>query len=310
MSEAMELPELSVVTGALGYTGKYIARRIISFGGRVRTLTGHPDSPNPFADRLEIAPLDFSDRPGLTRSLTGASTLYNTYWIRFARGDLTFERAVENSRTLIGAAVDAGVGRLVHISITNASADSRLPYFRGKGLVEQAIADSGLSYAIVRPTVIFGREDVLVNNIAWALRRFSAFPVLGDGSYRLQPVFVEDVARIAVDAAQQEGNLVIDAAGPEAFTYEEMVQLIGDKIGSKARTVHTWPGLALLSMKILGFLMRDVVLTHDEVEGLMDGLLASDDEPARETKRLSDWLDEYGDRVGRRYASELARHYR
>lgn len=306
----MASSELSVVTGAFGYTGRYIARRLISFGKPVRTLTGHPDLPNPFGDRLEVGHLDFDDPKGLARGLSGASTLYNTYWIRYERGPVTFQRALENTVTLIKAAEDAGVRRIVHLSITNASADSRLPYFWSKGLAEEAVQRSSLSHAIVRPTLIFGREDVLINNIAWALRWFSAFPIFGEGDYRVQPVFVEDLAKIAMDAAQEDANLVLDAAGPERFTYEEMVRLIADKIGSTARTVHAWPGLVLFSARVLGYFLKDVVLTRDEIDGLMDNLLVSEVNPPLGTTRLGDWLVGYADHVGRAYVSELQRHYR
>ena len=173
----------SVVTGAFGHTGKYTARRLLEQGGIVKTLTPTPASRSPFGDWVEALPLDFCNFDRLVESLRGAATLYNTYWIRFARGTVTHDVAVQDSRILIGAAVEAGVGRIVHISITNPSEDSPLPYFRGKALVEKAIHESGLSYAILRPTVLFSPEDVLTNNIAWFLRRFPAFPIAGSGDY-------------------------------------------------------------------------------------------------------------------------------
>ena len=168
-----------VVTGAFSYTGKYITRRLLAEGHSVRTLTGHPRADDPLASQVEVFPLDFANTDALTRALHGADTLFNTYWIRYSRGAVTFERAVENSMALIAAAADAGVRRIVHISITNASPDSPLPYFRGKGLVEEAIAASALSYAILRPTVNFGVEDILLNNIAWSVRRFPIIPIPG-----------------------------------------------------------------------------------------------------------------------------------
>ena len=176
-SETSNQSELNVVTGAFGYTGKYIARRLLADGIRVKTLTGHPEHPNPFGGEVVAAPFNFDDPPALIEQLSGASILYNTYWVRFSRGEVTFDRAVENTRTLIQAAKDAGVGRIVHISITNPSLNSSLPYFRGKAQVEEAIIDSGISYAIIRPTVIFGIEDILINNIAWLQHSLAAAPI-------------------------------------------------------------------------------------------------------------------------------------
>lgn len=300
---------VNVVTGAFGFTGKYITRRLLSMGKQVKTLTGHAGRGNPFGDHVAVAPFEFENPKGLTRSLGGVATLYNTYWIRFPFGQMTFEKAVDNTRTLIQAAKEAGVRQIVHISITNASEDSDLPYFRGKGRVERVIIESNLSYSIVRPTVIFGAEDILINNIAWLLRRFPIFAVFGSGDYQVQPVFVEDVARVAVDAAGGNGNTVVDAVGPEIYRFDNLVRLIADKVQSRARIVHVNPGLAFSLSRLLGYLVNDVVLTRDEVKGLMSNLLVSGGPPTGHT-RLSDWLAENARHVGTRYASELSRHYR
>jgi len=305
----METPEVNVVTGAFGYTGQYITRRLLARGVRVRTLTGHPGRPNPFGPQVRVYPFHFDRPTELVRSLEGATTLYNTYWVRFNYGAVTFERAVENTRTLIRAAEEAGVRRLVHISITNASPDSPLPYFRGKGLVEEAVKGSRLSHAIIRPTVIFGAEDILINNIAWLLRRFPVFAIFGRGDYRLQPVYVEDVADLAVETGRREDNLVVDAAGPEVYTFEELVRLTAEKLGRKVRLVHVRPGLGLALGRLIGRAVGDVLITADEIKGLMTNLLVSPGPPTCLT-RFSAWLERNASVLGIRYASELARHYR
>jgi NADH dehydrogenase len=305
----MQDAELNVVTGAFGYTGKHIARRLLSMGKRVRTLTGHPERDNPFGREVAAFPFNF-DRPGdLADSLRGATALYNTYWVRFPRGQVTYERAIENTKTLIRAAEEAGVRRFIHISITNASPDSPLPYFSGKALLEQAVMGSKLSYAILRPTVIFGPEDILINNIAWLLRRFPLFTVPGRGDYRVQPIYVEDMAEIAVHAAGEDANMAIDAVGPETYTFDELVRLIAATVRSRAGLVHVPPRPALFLSGLLGLMLRDVVLTRDEILGLAADLLVSGSPPRGRT-RLSEWLDRNASTVGAGYASELKRHYR
>ena len=307
----MKTTELDMVTGAFSYTGKYITKRLLSEGKRVRvlTLTGHPNGEKLFSGEVAALPFNFDNPSQLTKSLQGVTTLYNSYWIRFPYGQVTFNGAVENTRTLIECAEEAGVRRIVHISITNASEESPFPYFREKGLLEKIIIHSKLSYAIIRPTVIFGTEGILINNIAWHLRKLPIFTVPGSGDYRVQPVFVEDLAEIAVNAAQVDDNIVIDAVGPDIYTFDELVRLISGKIRRRVWIVHLMPRLVLLLTKLLGYTLRDVVLTRDEIAGLMSSLIISEGSPTAKT-RLSEWLEQNADNVGVKYASELERHYR
>ena len=300
--------ELNVVTGAFGYTGRYIARALLERGARVRTLTAHPSQPNPFGERAEIAPMDFGSPDGLARSLDGASTLYNTYWIRFPYRGVTFQTAVENTCTLLRAARKAGVRRIVHISITGAAEDSSLPYFRGKGIVEREITRSKLSYLILRPTLIFGIEDVLVNNIAWLLRHFPLFAIPGRGDYRVQPVFVGDLAALAVSGATDADNRIVDAVGPEIYTFRDFVRTIARALGRSALIVPVPPGVALLFSRFIGYALGDVMLTRDEIDGLMASLLVSHAPPTCPTA-LSSWLQSNARVVGRTYTSELAKRF-
>ena len=298
------MAELDVVTGAFSYTGRWIAQALLERGRRVRTLTRAPAPEDPLAAAVERAPLVFDDK--LVESLRGAGTLYNTYWVRFERGRTTFAGAVENSRRLFDAAARAGVRRVVQISVANPSEDSPFPYFRGKAEVERLLRESGLAWAIVRPTVVFGPGDILLNNIAWILRRFPLFVVPGDGRYELQPVSVRDTARLAVEAAD---GTVVDAVGPERFAFEELVQVLGRAVGSRSRIGHATPAVALALIRIGGLFVRDVVLTRDELESLMTGLLVSHEPPLGQ-ERLTAWLEEHTATVGRKYASELARNFR
>lgn len=300
--------DVHAVTGAFGYSGQHIARRLLERNLRVRSLTGHADRPDPFGGRVEAWPIRFDDAARLRVSLADVKVLYNTYWVRFDHGASTFARAIENSRRLIRAAGEAGVERVVHVSISNPSLDSPLPYFRGKAVVERALAASGLSHAILRPAVFFGGRDVLINNIAWLLRRLPLFGV-ASGDYGLQPIHVDDMARLAVEQGESRANAVLDAVGPERFGYRELVERVRRAVGSRSLVVTVPPMLLLLAARLMSPLLRDVVLTKDEVAGLRANLLVSRG-PATGSTRFTDWLSRHAGELGREWASELARHYR
>lgn len=297
---------MHVVTGAYGFSGSYIARRWIAEGRRVRTLTNSIGRENPFGTAVEAHPFRFDEPDELARSLEGADVLVNTYWVRFDHRDFTHAGAVRNTLRLFEAAKRAGVARVVHVSITNPSVASPLPYFRGKAELEAALRASGLSYAILRPAVLFGDEDILVNNLAWTLRRFPVFGVFGDGSYRVQPIHVDDFAALAVRMADSRENVVVDAIGPETFAYRDLVSVVGRAIG-RPRPIVGVPGwLGLATARAIGLFVDDVVLTAEEVTALTQNLLTTASPPAGSTP-LSAWVVGHRDRVGRRYASELAR---
>jgi uncharacterized protein YbjT (DUF2867 family) len=299
---------MSVVTGAFGYIGKSIARQLTDQGEEVRTITTHITRPNPWGDRVGVYPYDFSHPDLLIEHMRGANTLYNSYWIRFEHAGMTFAQAVKNTATLFDCARKAGVPKVVHISVTHASPDSPLPYYAGKAAQERALEESGLNYAILRPTLVFGPGDILVNNIAWLMRNFPVFPIFGSGEYRLQPVFVEDLAALAIEASGHPISTTDDIIGPEEFTFEGFTRLIASQVRPGLPLVHVPPCAGIVAGRVIGWGVGDVMLTRDELRGLMDEMLTSEAAPAGST-RFSDWLAEHRNSLGRRYASELARHF-
>lgn len=298
--------EIRVVTGAYGFTGKYITKKLLAGGIGVRTLTGSQKRKNPFGAAVDPYPYSFDAPEKLTDALRGASVLYNNYWVRFNHSGFTFAEAVENTRVLFKAAKKAGIKKIVHVSITNPSEDSPFEYFRGKAAIERALVESGLPHAILRPAVIFGKEDILINNIAWALRKFPVFGIFGDGSYRLQPIYVEDLAEIVIEEGEKTGNAVFDAIGPETFTYRELVEEIGKAIGKRRALISIPPALGYCVGSLVGLVKSDVFITNDEIKGLMSNLLYTDSPPRGKTK-LSEWLRKNSQYLGVRYSSELAR---
>jgi len=299
---------LDVVTGAFSYSGRAIARELGERGRHLRTLTGHPARARAGAT-IEIRPLDFADLPGLVASLRGATTLYNTYWVRFAHGRADHSLAVENSRALFHAARRAGIQRIVHVSITNPSLDSPYPYFRGKALVERALAETGVPYAVLRPAILFGADGILINNIAWLLRRLPIFAVGGRGDYHVRAIHVDDLARLAVAAGALRDDTVVDAVGPERPTFLELVQTIRAAVGSRARIIRV-PGVCVpAAATCLNLALRDVLLTRDEYRAMADNL-ADSVGPATGTTSLTEWIAENAAVLGITYANEIERHFR
>ena len=294
------------VTGAFGYSGKYITKLLLDKGINVITLTNSINRENPFKDRVKVFPYNFNDPDRLTASLKGVSVLINTYWVRFNHKDFNHDEAVANSKILIKAAAAAGVPRIVHVSIANPSEASELPYYRGKAQLEQVIKETRMSYAIIRPAVLFGKEDILINNIAWMLRHLPVMGIFGKGNYRMRPIHVEDLARLMVEEAGKTENVTVNAVGPESFSYVELVNKLGEIIGVKKLKIHVPAFAGLLAGWALGILMKDTVITGEEIKGLMQGLLYVDG-PATGNTKLTDWLIENKNTIGVKYASELAR---
>jgi NADH dehydrogenase len=301
-----------MITGAFGLSGRYIAQRLLRQSVVVETLTNtrprlDAAGVDIFGGRVAAHPLNFADAEALTRSLQGTTVLYNTYWVRFDHKRFTHEQAVRNTFTLFEAAKRAGVRRIVHVSITNADAASDLPYFRGKGQIEDFLRRLGVAHSIVRPAVLFGDNAILLNNIAWMLRRLPVFAIFGDGRYRLEPIHVDDLAALMVEhGTRTEDSVTLDAKGPESYEYRELVQIIGKAIGCERRLASLPPSVAYTIGRLLGAITKDVVITREEIRGLMAGLLATATPPTAPT-RLSAWLADNTHWLGKMYQNERAR---
>ena len=297
------------VTGSFGFTGRALTERLLEAGHEVVTLSRRSGAGDSLSERITIRPFDTTRPDELAANLAGVDTLFNTYWIRFPRGAQTFEGTVARSAVLLAAARDAGVRRVVHVSVVNATSDAETPYVRAKAALESIVRSSGLEWMIVRPTLTYGPGDILINNLAWALRRLPVYGMPGLGWYTVQPVHVDDVARICVEASAGAAGRTIDAAGPEVLTYRALVELVRAAVGSRS-LVLPMPHLAVLAAaRVLGLLVRDVVLTRDEIRELTSSLLTSK-EPARGEIRISDWVPANAATLGRRWSSELERNYR
>lgn len=302
----MAAKTVHAVTGAFGFSGKYVARQLLDAGRSVVTYTNSPNRPNPFGGAVEARPFRFDDVDALAESMADVEVFYNTYWVRFNAQGFSHEGAVEHTLALFEAAKKAGVRRFVHISITNPDENSPLEYFRGKGFLERKLRESGLSHAILRPAVLFGKEDILINNIAWTLRHFPVYAMFGDGSYHIQPTFVEDLARLMVEQGQERENTLIQAVGEEDYTYLDLVKMLRRELGLRRPIIGVPPTLGYWASVLVGRIMGDIFVTKEEIDGLMGDLLHVPGAGIAGTK-LSDWVRQNKDTLGKRYAGELPR---
>jgi len=299
-----------LITGASGFIGGAIATCLVGRAD-VRSLTSHPEKSR-FCDTVKSFAYEFDRDDGMADAFRGVDVFVNSYYVRFNYAGVTFEDAVARSRVLFAHARAAGVRRIVHVSVSNANEASDLPYYRNKGRIEALIRESGIEHTILRPALVVGDGDILVNNIAYFLRQLPVFTVFGDGLYVAQPMTVEAFADVALEAVHGlHRNATLPVAGPRDWTFLEMVRAIRRAVGARTAIVPAPASFSFAGLKIAGWLLGDVVLTGDEIKGLTRGYLCSD-QPVRRGEDFSDWLSrpDVVSKLGVHYESELARHFR
>ncbi len=293
---------IHTVTGAFGYTGSYVTRKLIERGEVVETLTNSPHKQKQSSVAVQkIHPLDFNNEAALIETLKNTKVLYNTYWVRFSHSE-----AAGNTFKLFDAAKKAGVEKIVHVSITNADVNSKLDYFRGKGEIEEYLKRLGVGYSIVRPAVLFGGEDILLNNIAWSLRKLPVMGIPGRGRYKLQPIHVDDFAEILVKAGTLAEDNITVALGEERYSYIDLLKLIKTKLKLKTPLLPLPNAIAWLGAKIIGICLNDILLTWAEIKGLQQENLWENKAPLGKRK-LSEWVEENKESLGVKYHNELNR---
>jgi uncharacterized protein YbjT (DUF2867 family) len=298
---------VDAVTGAFSYSGASIAAELQRRGRRVRTLTGHPERASSFQTTIDVRPLPFDDASALRLCLDGVDTLYNTYWVRMPRHGTTFAAARRNTFALFDAARGAGVRRIVHVSITHPDLHSPYPYFREKAIIEKRLAEVGVSHAVVRPAFFFGRDGVLINNVAWLLRHLPVVPVPGGGHYWMRGIHVDDLALLCADLGAGAAHVTVDAVGPERLTFRRLVECVRDHVAPRTPVVSAPSSAVLPLLDAISVVLRDPLLTRDEYRALAAGL-ADSTAPATGKTRFTEWVAANAHDLGRRYANDRRRH--
>jgi uncharacterized protein YbjT (DUF2867 family) len=240
--------KIVALAGGSGFIGRAIARRLLAGGGiTVRVLTRNPEKARAHFDLpgVEFVSADIAQPASLKDALAGVSTIvdaiqFDGYPVENPQRGLTFERIdYGGALALIDAAKQAGVAQFIYISGAAADENSAHPAFRAKGRAERAIRESGLTYTIFRPSLVYGPQDKVVNGLARALRYAPVFGVPGTGRQKVQPLLVDDFAACVMLAVSGRGrNGTYDIGGPDLMTFDEMMRIIMDASGHRRPLFH------------------------------------------------------------------------
>jgi len=263
-------PRLLLVGGGGGLVGRAVLPAFLPHF-LIRSVHRHPASNE--GPAVEWVQADVKAVEDWAPLLDGVQVVLNLAWYRW-ESEATFRALHEGLRRLVDAAVRANIRRFLQVSVPPAPAtmETNLPYLVYKRRVDAALASSGLSYRIVRPTMLFGPGDVLLGVMFRTMRRYPFFPMFGDGSYHVSPIAVSDLARVLLGEAQGPERGTVDIGGPERMTYRELTDRMYHALGKPPRYWRlSAPGARRLTRLMVG--LGSTTLYPYEVEWLMSDML-------------------------------------
>ena len=261
---------------------------------------------------MQRIPFNFAP-DALTSALEGADILACAYWTRHNRPPvghrgpwLSHAEATERTGMLVESALAAGVSRLVWTSIANPGLDPDLSYYAGKAQVERFVKESGIPYAVLRPACFFGPGGLLIENIAWAVRHLPVFPIPSGDPYHVRPIHVDDYAQLVADACRGTDTFTQDATGPDRIEFQELIRYIARTINARTQIVRLPIGVCHFLYGAASHLMRETILTLDELKGLSRNRLDSQEPPSGSIS-LTAWIKENAETIGSRFLREPRR---
>ncbi|MBD3848342.1 NADH dehydrogenase [Bosea sp. OAE752] len=280
---ALQAPAQQLVTvfGGSGFVGRHVVRALVKRGYRVRVAVRRPDlagflQPLGTVGQIHAVQANLRYPASVAAAVKGADAVVNLVGIMNERGRQSFAAVQANgARTVAQACAAAGIDRLVQISALGAAAESRSAYARTKAEGESAVRHIVPRAVILRPSVMFGPEDDFFNRFASMARMMPVLPLVGDGSAKLQPAFVGDVAEVVargVDGALEPGR-TYELGGPEVMSLRELVEDVCKVIGRKRLILPLPLPLAGIMARVLevvdtltlGLLPNELKLTRDQV---------------------------------------------
>ncbi|HXR24984.1 MAG TPA: NAD(P)H-binding protein [Candidatus Binataceae bacterium] len=253
-----ENDRIIAIAGGSGFIGRAIVRRLAAIPGlTVRVLTRDPVKARvrlAAEGKVDFVSADVNDPARLATVIAGADTIINAvqfdgYPIEKPSRGLTFNRVdYGGTVSLIAATKAAGVPNFIYISGAAADERSPNPAFRAKGRAERALRDAGLAFTILRPSLVYGPEDRVVNGLAKAIRMMPVMVVPGSGQQKLRPLLVDDLAACVALAIGGRGrNGIYEVGGPDPMTFDELVRLVMEITGHKRPIIHVPENLLLVA---------------------------------------------------------------
>lgn len=288
------LPPLVTVFGGSGFVGRYVVRALAKRGYRIRVAVRRPDlagflRPDGYPGQIALMQANLRNRQSVDRAVAGASHVVNCVGILFESGKNKFDAVQDLGAKAIAEATAAAGAKLTHISAIGADVKSASSYARSKGRGEEAILAALPDAVILRPSIVFGKEDNFFNKFAAMARNLPFLPLIGGGKTKFQPVFVGDVAEAvarSVDGKVATGT-TYELGGPEVMTFRNCLETILRVTCRKRRFVSLPFGIASLIGKIAQSVpLITPPLTSDQVTLLRTDTVVSDN-AAKEDRTLS-----------------------
>lgn len=267
-------PRIAVL-GAGGFIGTYLALNLIQMGYRL-SLLSHRKDPDFISPRgqIETHQGSIEDEKSLVNCFRACEMVYHLVGIIAETKTKTFQKTVaDGTAKVVSAAKKTGVNKLFYLSALGAAENAETRYHQSKWQAEQHVTNSGLDYVIFRPSIVYGVEDKFINMIARMIRRSPLVPIIGDGKYKLQPVYVEELCAVMAMASKKESacGRIFDIGGPEQLTYLEIVDIIKRTLNLKRGTVHIPLALARMAAYILERILKPAPLTRDQLNMMQTG---------------------------------------
>jgi uncharacterized protein YbjT (DUF2867 family) len=228
---------LVTVFGGTGFLGRRVVSRLINHGFRVRVAVRHPGAVE--QEGVERVSADVTDEPSVAATLAGAEAAVNAVSLYVENRGLSFHAIhVAAARRVARLARGSGLRRLVHVSGIGSNPEATNDYIRERGQGELAVREAFPAATIVRPSVMFAADDAFLTTLVLLARRLPVYPLFGHGETRLQPVHVEDVAEaIARIIMAEKAGDAYDLAGPDIWSYRQLVQEAARAAGARTRLV-------------------------------------------------------------------------